>query len=65
MLIVWFECRHAGRSTINTDDVLLLTRRNEGLESLIREKIEEGKAEKAREKAAETSGAGRGRKRKQ
>ncbi|KZF19531.1 hypothetical protein L228DRAFT_285935 [Xylona heveae TC161] len=28
--------KHAGRTTITTDDVLLLTRRNEGLESLIR-----------------------------
>ncbi|TGZ80780.1 hypothetical protein EX30DRAFT_395952 [Ascodesmis nigricans] len=54
---------HANRTTINTDDVLLLTRRNEGLESLIREKIEEGKTERAAATAA-TAGSGRGRKRK-
>lgn len=28
--------RHAGRSTINVSDVLLLARRNEGLESILR-----------------------------
>ncbi|CAF9930240.1 MAG: hypothetical protein ALECFALPRED_004559 [Alectoria fallacina] len=28
--------RHAGRSTISTDDVMLLSRRNEGLEALLR-----------------------------
>ena len=28
--------RHAGRSTITTDDVMLLSRRNEGLEALLR-----------------------------
>ena len=28
--------KHAGRSTVTTDDVLLLTRRNEGLEELMR-----------------------------
>lgn len=38
---------HASRSTINTDDVLLLTRRNEGLEDMIRKKIDDTKAEKA------------------
>ena len=28
--------RHAGRSTISTDDVMLLSRRNEGLETVLR-----------------------------
>lgn len=28
--------RHAGRSTINVSDVMLLARRNEGLESIMR-----------------------------
>lgn len=28
--------RHAGRSTINTDDVLLLARRNDGLGDLLK-----------------------------
>ena len=32
---------HAGRNTIKTDDVLLLARRNEGLESILKQKIEE------------------------
>ena len=27
---------HAGRSTISTDDVMLLSRRNEGLEAVLR-----------------------------
>jgi hypothetical protein len=30
------RCRHAGRSTINVSDVMLLARRNEGLESILR-----------------------------
>lgn len=33
--------RHAGRSTIGTDDVLLLTRRNEALEGVMRKWVEE------------------------
>ena len=28
--------RHAGRSTVSTDDVMLLSRRNEGLETVLR-----------------------------
>lgn len=28
--------KHAGRSTISTDDVMLLSRRNEGLETVLR-----------------------------
>jgi len=32
---------HAGRNTIKTDDVLLLARRNEGLESILKQNIEE------------------------
>ncbi len=32
---------HAGRRTIKTDDVMLLTRRNEGLESILRNYVEE------------------------
>ncbi|KIW82052.1 hypothetical protein AYO20_00040 [Fonsecaea nubica] len=31
--------KHAGRSTIKTDDVMLLTRRNEGLEQLLRDEL--------------------------
>lgn len=37
---------HAGRSSINTDDVLLLTRRNEGLESIIKAEVEKLKKAK-------------------
>ena len=33
--------RHAGRNRISTDDVLLLARRNEGLESILKQKVEE------------------------
>lgn len=32
----WDGCRHAGRSTINVSDVMMLARRNEGLESILR-----------------------------
>lgn len=46
---------HAGRTTIKTDDVMLLTRRNEGLESImkdftqrLKEKNESEKARKAK-----------------
>ena len=39
--------KHAGRSTINTSDVLLLARRNEGLEDVLKQ---EAKAVKARDK---------------
>lgn len=41
------EYRHAGRSTVNTDDVLLLARRNEGLGDLLKEFVDKEKAEKA------------------
>jgi centromere protein S len=38
--------KHAGRKQINTDDVLLLARRNEGLEVLLRGYVEEVKGQK-------------------
>jgi hypothetical protein len=41
-----FQTRHAGRTTISTDDVMLLARRNEGLAALLRnslDNIEAGK----------------------
>ena len=31
--------KHAGRTTIKTDDVMLLARRNEGLESILKQKL--------------------------
>ncbi|KAF2839547.1 hypothetical protein M501DRAFT_908239, partial [Patellaria atrata CBS 101060] len=44
--------KHAGRATVATDDVLLLARRNEGLEALLRGFVEElrGKAGKGKGK---------------
>lgn len=33
--------RHAGRSTVNVSDVMLLARRNEGLESILRAFVEQ------------------------
>lgn len=42
---------HAGRSTIKTADVMLLARRNEGLEGILRAFVEERLAEKEKTKA--------------
>ncbi|KIH88388.1 apoptosis-inducing TAF9-like domain 1 family protein [Sporothrix brasiliensis 5110] len=39
--------RHAGRSTITTDDVLLLARRNEDLHDILKEQVDERKAARA------------------
>jgi hypothetical protein len=50
--------KHAGRSTITTDDVLLLTRRNDALQDIVRTFIEEDKAKNA----PTTSGASKRRK---
>ncbi|PGH01904.1 hypothetical protein GX51_04958 [Blastomyces parvus] len=36
--------KHAGRSTINLSDVMLLARRNEGLESILRAFVEQEQA---------------------
>ena len=33
--------KHAGRSQITTDDVMLLARRNEGLEAVLRSYVED------------------------
>ena len=42
--------KHAGRTTIKTDDVMLLTRRNDGLEQILKDVLEglkkEGKKRK-------------------
>ncbi|KAI1079368.1 kinetochore component CENP-S-domain-containing protein [Whalleya microplaca] len=43
--------RHAGRSTITTDDVLLLARRNHDLHAIIKDFVDEQKAAKAKEKS--------------
>ena len=47
---VLLRLSHAGRTTITTDDVLLLVRRNEELEVLIRDFIEKENASKARKR---------------
>jgi centromere protein S len=47
--------KHAKRSQINTDDVLLLARRNEGLETLLKMFVEEQRRENG------TSAKGKGR----
>jgi centromere protein S len=36
--------KHAGRSTINTSDVLLLARSNEGLQDVLKQQVKEVKA---------------------
>ena len=36
--------KHAGRSTINTSDVLLLARKNEGLQDVLKQHAKEVKA---------------------
>ncbi|KAK3308801.1 kinetochore component CENP-S-domain-containing protein [Chaetomium strumarium] len=46
--------RHAGRTTVTTDDVLLLARRNQDLYSIIKDSIDQ-------EKAAKVKGKGKGR----
>jgi centromere protein S len=35
--------KHAGRSTVTTDDVLLITRRNDALQEIVKEFIETDK----------------------
>ncbi|KAF7868812.1 uncharacterized protein EAF02_009548 [Botrytis sinoallii] len=42
--------RHAGRSTITTDDVLLVTRRNDALHDIIKDFIDQEKAKSTNEK---------------
>jgi len=42
--------QHAGRTTITTDDVLLLARRNQDLQGIVRSFIEEQKAAKLKGK---------------
>ena len=37
-------CKHAGRSTINTDDVLLITRRNDALHDIMKDFIDKESA---------------------
>lgn len=43
--------RHAGRTTITTDDVLLLARRNQDLHAIIKDFVDQQKAAKAKAKS--------------
>ena len=45
--------RHAGRTTVTTDDVLLVARRNDALQGIIRDFVD-------RESAGKGKGKGRG-----
>lgn len=45
-LTVADSCRHAGRNTISTDDIMLLARRNEGLETVLRNFLDKQQAGK-------------------
>ncbi|EEA18711.1 MHF histone-fold complex component [Talaromyces marneffei ATCC 18224] len=47
--------KHAGRSTINTNDVMLLARRNEGLESILRAFVDQQKEAAQQEAQSEDS----------
>ena len=49
---------HASRTTITTDDVLLITRRNEALEGMIRDFIDGEKAKSAKVKAGKAGKKG-------
>ncbi|KAH3005529.1 hypothetical protein KXV73_009898, partial [Aspergillus fumigatus] len=42
-----FFAKHAGRSTINVSDVMLLARRNEGLESILRAFVDQQREEES------------------
>ncbi|KEZ39620.1 hypothetical protein SAPIO_CDS9542 [Scedosporium apiospermum] len=48
-------CNHAGRTTISTDDVLLLCRRNQDMHQIIKDFIDQEKAEKATSKGDKRS----------
>ncbi|KAF1962866.1 hypothetical protein CC80DRAFT_487319 [Byssothecium circinans] len=49
--------KHAGRKVINTDDVMLLTRRNEALETLLKQNLDQMKAAEGRGGQEATGGA--------
>ena len=51
--------RHAGRTTITTDDVLLMTRKNEALQGILRDFVE-GEKEKAPKSKGKGAGKARG-----
>lgn len=47
--------RHAGRTTVTTDDVLLLARRNTDLYEMIKDSVDKKKAAKSKGKAPVTA----------
>jgi centromere protein S len=54
--------KHAGRTAVTTDDVLLMTRRNDALNGIIREFIEREQAKDGRgAKGKGVKGKGKGR----
>lgn len=51
--------KHGGRTTINTSDVMLLSRRNEGLENVLQRTLDEIRARDGRAAPAEKKARGR------
>ncbi|PTB79692.1 hypothetical protein M440DRAFT_1326553 [Trichoderma longibrachiatum ATCC 18648] len=51
-------CNHAGRTTVTTDDVLLLARKNPDLHEIMREFVDGMRAEKDAAAAASAGGVG-------
>lgn len=51
--------KHAGRNIITTDDVMLLARRNEELEDIMRKTLDEIRAKDGRSAVPEKKGRGR------
>jgi centromere protein S len=49
-------CNHAGRTTVTTDDVLLLARKNADLQHIMKEFVDQAKLD--REEAAKAKGGG-------
>ncbi|TVY86393.1 Centromere protein S [Lachnellula willkommii] len=54
--------RHAGRTTVTTDDVLLITRRNEALYGIMRDFVEKEQAAAPKGKSKAVKGKGRAKK---
>ncbi|KAG4431137.1 hypothetical protein IFR05_013374 [Cadophora sp. M221] len=52
--------RHAGRTTITTDDVLLMTRKNDALQGMMRDFIEGEKAKNGAAGGGKSKGNGKG-----
>ncbi|KAH8722905.1 kinetochore component CENP-S-domain-containing protein [Phaeosphaeriaceae sp. PMI808] len=48
--------KHGGRKVVNTDDVMLLTRRNDALETMLRAELDRMRANEGREEQAKKRG---------